>query len=57
MSNVTRTQIVLGVGEFDEYKIEADTSITFCLKELRAILSFAEAVNLPINMYFELAGR
>ncbi|XP_051158632.1 cell cycle checkpoint control protein RAD9A [Leptopilina boulardi] len=57
LSHGTRTQIVLGVGEFDHYTIGSNANVTFCLKELRAILAFAEIVNLPINVNFEDAGR
>ncbi|KAG7209320.1 hypothetical protein KM043_015431 [Ampulex compressa] len=56
-SNVTRTQLVLTIGEFDQYVIGNETTITFCMKELRAILGFAELVGTPINIHFEVAGR
>jgi hypothetical protein len=45
------------MGEFEEYKIDSETTITFCLKELRAILHFAEVLLQPINIYFDRAGR
>ncbi|XP_011506336.1 PREDICTED: cell cycle checkpoint control protein RAD9A [Ceratosolen solmsi marchali] len=57
LSNETRTQLVFGMGEFDEYKINSNTTITFCLKELRAILHFAEILAQPIHIHFDCAGR
>ncbi|XP_054006441.1 cell cycle checkpoint control protein RAD9A isoform X1 [Hylaeus anthracinus] len=57
LSNTTRTQLVLGKGEFDQYNINKDTSITFCMKEFKAILSLAEVIGIPIGIYFVEAGR
>lgn len=57
LSKITRTQLALGVGEFDQYKIGTDTSITFCVKEFKAVLNFAEAVSLPVSVHFETAGK
>ncbi|KAK2581670.1 hypothetical protein KPH14_002166 [Odynerus spinipes] len=57
IANVTRTQLVLGKAEFDRYSVTAETTITFCLKELKAILPFAEFIKVPITIYFESAGR
>ncbi|KAL7286043.1 hypothetical protein TKK_0019652 [Trichogramma kaykai] len=57
VSNETRTQCNFSVGEFDEYNIESDTIITFCLKELRAILSLADILSQPIDIHFERPGR
>ncbi|XP_016917372.2 cell cycle checkpoint control protein RAD9A [Apis cerana] len=57
LSNTTRTQVALGKGEFDQYDIGSETSITFCMKEFKSILTFAEIANIPITIYFEGAGR
>ncbi|KAI4495642.1 hypothetical protein M0802_008477 [Mischocyttarus mexicanus] len=57
IANTTRTQLVLFRSEFDKYSVNTETVITFCMKELRAILNFAESVKLPINIYLETAGR
>lgn len=43
--------------EFDKYLIGEETSITFCLKEFRAFLNFAETINLDLAVNFETAGR
>lgn len=52
-----RTQICLKPMEFDSYTIGAETTITFTLKEFRALLAFAEALNLPLQLHFETTGR
>lgn len=57
MRKMVRTELCLESGEFDHYSIGVGTSITFCLREFRALLSFAEAVNLPIAASFDTGGR
>lgn len=52
-----RTQISLKPAEFDSYVIERETTITFTLKEFKALLAFAEALNLPLQLHFETTGR
>lgn len=43
--------------EFESYRIGAETSITFSLRELRAILNFAEALSLDMSVNFETSGQ
>lgn len=43
--------------EFEQYKIGEDTTITFCMRELRAILNFAESMNISITANFDTAGK
>lgn len=57
LSKLIRTQICLKHTEFDSYTIGVDTKITFTMKEFRALLAFAEALNLPIQLHFETTGR
>ncbi|XP_011061660.1 PREDICTED: cell cycle checkpoint control protein RAD9A isoform X1 [Acromyrmex echinatior] len=57
MVNTTRTQLAFGIGEFDRYTIGNETSITFCLKEVKALLVFSESVGVPITASFGIAGR
>lgn len=56
-NRVIHTEMMLAPEEFDNYQIGVDTEVTFCLKELRAILTFAEFSSQPINMHFETSGR
>lgn len=57
LSKIIRTQINLKPLEFDSYVIGLDTTITFTLKEFRALLAFAEALNLPLQLHFETTGK
>lgn len=43
--------------EFENYKIAEDTTIIFCMRELRAILGFAESMNASIAANFDTAGE
>lgn len=52
-----QTELRLGSGEFSRYDVTADKEITFCLKELRAVLAFQDYLALPINLYFDEPGR
>lgn len=56
VTKVIRSQIVLKPAEFDSYTIGIDTNITFTLKEFKALLAFAEALNLPLQINFETTG-
>ncbi|XP_055306605.1 cell cycle checkpoint control protein RAD9A [Sitodiplosis mosellana] len=51
-----RSQITLKSDEFDSFKIGENTTITFCMRELRAILNFAESMNTSISANFDTAG-
>lgn len=44
-------------AEFDSYLIGTETTITFSLKEFRALLTFSEALNLPLQLHFETTGK
>uniref|UniRef100_A0A0B6ZL02 Cell cycle checkpoint control protein RAD9A n=1 Tax=Arion vulgaris TaxID=1028688 RepID=A0A0B6ZL02_9EUPU len=54
---VVHTELTLSPEEFEQYQAGVDADITFCLKELRAILAFADIAGLPVTLHFESAGR
>ncbi|XP_075238334.1 cell cycle checkpoint control protein Rad9 [Lycorma delicatula] len=57
-NKLVRTELGLLAGEFEMYSVkEEPVSVTFCLKQLRAIVSFAEPSGLPITVFFEAPGR
>ena len=56
-SKVVHTEMTLVPEEFDNFQIGVDTQVTFCLKELRAILAFSEFVNQPLSLHFEHSGK
>ncbi|CAL8264296.1 unnamed protein product [Lota lota] len=56
-SKAMLTELCLSADEFDHFEVRAQSSVTFCLKELRGLLVFAESTGLPISMYFAEPGR
>lgn len=57
MKNAVRTELTLEPSEFDSFHIGVETTITFSLKELRALLSFAEFFNIAVSGHFDTPGR
>ncbi|KAI5624837.1 cell cycle checkpoint control protein RAD9A [Silurus asotus] len=55
-SKAMMTELCLSSEEFDHFAIGTQTTITFCLKELRGLLVFAETAGLPVSMYFDEPG-
>uniref|UniRef100_A0AAQ5X2F1 Cell cycle checkpoint control protein RAD9A n=1 Tax=Amphiprion ocellaris TaxID=80972 RepID=A0AAQ5X2F1_AMPOC len=55
-SKVMLTELCLASDEFDHFAVKTHNSITFCLKELRGLLVFAESTGLPVSMYFDEPG-
>ncbi|XP_071401129.1 cell cycle checkpoint control protein RAD9A-like isoform X1 [Centroberyx affinis] len=55
-SKAMLTELCLASDEFDHFSVQAQNSITFCLKELRGLLVFAESTGLPISIYFDEPG-
>lgn len=55
-SRAMMTELCLSSEEFDNFTVNNHTSVTFCLKELRGLLVFAESSGLPISMYFGEPG-
>ncbi|XP_014865063.1 PREDICTED: cell cycle checkpoint control protein RAD9B isoform X2 [Poecilia mexicana] len=51
------TEMSLHPNEFDYFQMGLDSDITFCLKELRGMLSFAESRSLPVSVYLNAAGK
>ncbi|NXU98243.1 RAD9A protein, partial [Cettia cetti] len=51
------TELWLAEDEFQSVAVAPGSHITFCLKEFRGLLSFAEASNLPLTVHFDKPGR
>lgn len=51
-----QTELSMQPGEFETYEISKDSSLTFCLKEFRSLLTFAEFSQLPIIADFSEGG-
>ncbi|XP_072519268.1 cell cycle checkpoint control protein RAD9A isoform X2 [Salminus brasiliensis] len=55
-SRAMMTEMCLSSEEFDHFAVKSESSITFCLKELRGLLVFAESSGLPVSMHFDEPG-
>ncbi|XP_061690021.1 cell cycle checkpoint control protein RAD9A isoform X2 [Syngnathoides biaculeatus] len=55
-SKAMLTELCLASDEFDSFAVQAHISVTFCLKELRGLLYFADSIGLPISMYVNEPG-
>ncbi|XP_061672644.1 cell cycle checkpoint control protein RAD9B isoform X2 [Syngnathoides biaculeatus] len=51
------TEMSLHPDEFDYFLSGMDSAVTFCLKELRGLVSFAELHCLPVSVQFGAAGK
>ncbi|MED6231404.1 hypothetical protein ATANTOWER_028332 [Ataeniobius toweri] len=55
-SKAMLTELCLAADEFDHFAVKSHNSITFCLKEFRGLLLFAESTGLPVSMYLDEPG-
>lgn len=51
------TETSIGEEDFQQLQAPEGTAVTFCLKEFRGLLSFAESANLPLTIHFDVSGR
>ncbi|XP_069608744.1 cell cycle checkpoint control protein RAD9A isoform X2 [Ranitomeya imitator] len=55
-SKAMLTELSLSREEFLAYQLQEQREITFCLREFRGLLAFAESSSLPISIQFDSAG-
>ncbi|XP_006893320.1 PREDICTED: cell cycle checkpoint control protein RAD9A [Elephantulus edwardii] len=51
------TEMSIGEEDFQQLQAQEGVAITFCLKEFRGLLSFAESTNLSLSIHFDAPGR
>ena len=44
-------------ADFDSYAVQGEVLVTFALKEFKALISFADAVNSPVDAGFSGGGQ
>ncbi|XP_040145416.1 cell cycle checkpoint control protein RAD9B [Ictidomys tridecemlineatus] len=57
LTNSVYSEMSFGPDEFDFFQIGLDTEITFCFKELKGMLTFSEAIHVPISIHFDFPGK
>ncbi|KAL7991933.1 hypothetical protein Chor_016189 [Crotalus horridus] len=56
-SRMMVTEMCMSEDEFQVFHIKQEIQVTFCLKEFRGFLSFAESSNLSLDIHFDEPGR
>uniref|UniRef100_A0A8D2CMI1 Cell cycle checkpoint control protein n=1 Tax=Sciurus vulgaris TaxID=55149 RepID=A0A8D2CMI1_SCIVU len=51
------TEMSIGEEDFQQLQAPVGAAITFCLREFRGLLSFAESAHLPLSIHFDAPGR
>nr|XP_048313759.1 cell cycle checkpoint control protein RAD9A isoform X3 [Myodes glareolus] len=51
------TETSIGEEDFQQLHAPEGIAVTFCLKEFRGLLSFAESANLSLTVHFDVPGR
>ncbi|XP_036026090.1 cell cycle checkpoint control protein RAD9A isoform X3 [Onychomys torridus] len=51
------TETSIGEEDFQQLHAPEGIAVTFCLKEFRGLLNFAESANLPLTIHFDVPGR
>ncbi|XP_071986466.1 cell cycle checkpoint control protein RAD9A isoform X1 [Engystomops pustulosus] len=55
-SKAMLTELSLSREEFLDYQLQEQREITFCLREFRGLLAFAESSSLPVSIHFDSGG-
>ncbi|KFP26931.1 Cell cycle checkpoint control protein RAD9B, partial [Colius striatus] len=56
-SKTMLTEIQLSPEEFDYFQVGVDSDVTFCLKDLRGLITFSDAAGAPVSIHFHGSGK
>ena len=54
---MVHTQLTMQPAEFEDFAISKESNVTYCLKELRSVISFADSMSLPLKASFNDGGE
>ena len=58
MTKAVHTVLTMQNSEFDRFSVGLESSpVTYCLKELRAIIGFADSFRLSLSIDFDSGGK
>lgn len=52
-----KTELTLDGHDFEDFVIRSEASLTLCMKEFKAFVTFCEHVNQAANIHFDVAGK
>ncbi|XP_015273127.1 PREDICTED: cell cycle checkpoint control protein RAD9B [Gekko japonicus] len=52
-----RTEIHLEPEEFEYFQVGVDSEVTFCLKELKGLLAFADILSASVTVHLDVSGK
>jgi len=57
-AKVVNTTLTIGQDDFETFELARENiELTFCLKEMKAILGFCEAVSQPVSIFIDEGGK
>lgn len=56
-NKLLRTELTVSKQEFLEYNVRDNVDLTFCLKEMKAILSFCETSGQSVSLFYDCPGK
>ncbi|XP_077164682.1 cell cycle checkpoint control protein RAD9B isoform X3 [Paroedura picta] len=52
-----RTEIHLEPEEFEYFQVGVDSEVTFCLKDLKGLLAFADVLSASVTVHLDVSGK